>query len=268
MSQHTPQYLNGIVLQEATCLWPHLFQPRQFQGKGEPRFDVTLLLTPEQKELIRPQIQQLAVGAFPNGEYNRTGAVVTQGVPPEPAFLWPYLPVEAKVKAPKLAELFPGHWVISAKAYQDQPPQIMIPDSQNPGTYIPMPEGQRAQLVFDGAKCYAGVDFATFENGQNTGVRAQINFIVFYGAGEKVAVGARPDANQGMNGINVQMQTPVGMAQAGAAGQGMPVQQAINTGQPAPIQQPAQQQVVTQQPAQQQVDANGNAITPQVDFTV
>lgn len=269
MSNHTPQYLNGTILGPVVGVWAHLFQARQFKGKGDPRFDVTLILTPEQREAIRPNVEQLAINAFPNGEFNRTGAVVTEGVPPDPAFQWPYLPTVAKVKSPKLAELYPGHFVISAKAYEDSPPQIMIPNNANPGTYLPMPEGQRAQLVFDGAFCYAGVDFASYESGPNVGVRAQLNFIVYYGEGEKVAVGAKPDANTAMAGINIQMKAPAGMGQA--AGQ----QAVVNTGMPAPQgqgvvqQQPVQQKPVQQQvvmPAQCTVDANGQPIT-QVDFT-
>ncbi len=238
---HTAQYLNGTTLGPVVSVWAHVFQARQFQGKGDPRFDVSVILTQEQREQVRPNIEALAVAAFPNGEYNRTGAVEIQGVAPLSAFQWPYVMTEAKRKSPKLAELFPQHWIISAKAYEDNPPQIMIPNAANPGTYIPMPEGQRAQLVFDGALCYAGIDFATYESGDNVGIRAQLNFLVYYGAGEKVAVGARPDANQQMTGINVQMQTPAGMG--APAGQGGAV---VNTAQPAPVQQGAVQQPVQQ----------------------
>ncbi len=270
---HTPQYLNGTVLQQVVCAWPHLFQARQFQGKGDPRFDVSLIITAQQKEELRVNVEQLAVNAFQNGEYNRVGAVEIQGVAPPPAFQWPYLMTEAKVNSPKLAELFPGHWIISAKAYEDNPPQVLVPDANNPGTYIPMPEGQRSQLIFDGALCYAGIDFATYESGPNVGIRAQLNFIVFYGAGTKVAIGARPDANQGMAGINVQMQTPAGMAQAGQQGNGMPVQGAVaNTGQPGPtgqqvagVQQPVQNAGV-QQPVQNAGVVQQQGVE-QVDFT-
>lgn len=280
MSNHVPQYLNGTVLGPVTALWPHLFQARQFQGKGDARFDVTLVLNPEQQATLQQAIQDLAVTAFPNGEYNRTGAVEIEGVAPPSAFQWPYIPVLGKPKSPKLAETFPGHFVISAKAFQDSPPEIMIPNSANPGTYIPMPEGQRPQLVFDGAQCYAGVDFATYENGDNVGIRAQLNFIVFYGAGEKVAIGARPDANQGMAGISVAMQQPAGMAQAGAQGAGGMAVQGVVQAQPGPgggavataqVAQPAAQVAPAQTyqlPDGTPCNADGSVpVTPQVDFT-
>lgn len=269
---HTPKYLNGTVLQQVVCAWPHLFQARQFQGKGDPRFDVSIIMTAEQKESIRQNIENLAIEAFPNGEYNRTGAIEIQGVAPPPAFQWPYVMTQAKINSPKLAELFPTHWIMSAKAYEDNPPQVLIPDVNNPGTYIPMPETQRPQFVFDGALCYAGIDFASYEQGPNVGVRAQLNFIVFYGAGEKVAIGARPDANQVMTGITVQMQVPAGMQQVGQQG-GMPTQGVVNTGMPAPIgqqglqQQPVQQQVVQQGVQQQPVQNAGTVQQPVIQTT-
>lgn len=277
---HTPKYKNGIVLQQVTSVWAHLFQARQFQGKGDPRFDVSLILTAQQKEQLRVDAEALAVEAFANGEYNRVGAVEFEGVAPPPPFLWPYVPTESKVKSPKLAELFPGHFIISAKAYEDNPPQVMIPDSNNPGSYIPMPEGQRAQLVFDGALCYAGIDLASYESGPNVGIRIQLSFIVYYGAGTKVAVGAKPDANAVMAGINVQMQAPAGMA--GAINTGQPaatgaVQQTGVVQQGTVVQQKPVQvaaTVVQQKPAAQYqladgtpCDADGNPIAPQVDFT-
>lgn len=265
---HTAQYLNGTTLGPVVSVWAHVFQARQFQGKGDPRFDVSVILTAEQREAIRPAIEGLAVSAFTNNEYNRTGAVEIEGVAPLSAFQWPYVMTEGKRKSPKLAELFPGHFIISAKAYEDNPPQIMIPNNANPGTYIPMPEGQRAQLVFDGALCYAGIDFATYESGDNVGIRAQLNFLVYYGAGEKVAVGARPDANQAMAGINVQMQTPAGMGAAVNTGmpQAMGQQGVVQQG----VQTMPQQGVVQQQPAMQQgVQQQGVVQQPieQVDFT-
>ena len=281
MSNHVPQYLNGKVLGPVTSLWAHLFQARQFKGKGDPRFDVTIVLNPEQHAALKVDVQALAVAAFPNGEYNRNGAVVHEGVAPQSAFQWPYIPVLGKPKAPKLAEIYPGHFVISAKAFADSPPEVMVPNPANPGTYIPMPEGQRAQLVFDGAQCYAGVDFATYESGDNVGVRAQLNFIVYYGAGTKVAIGARPDVNTGMAGISIAMQQPEGMAQAASA-QGMAVQGVVGkpatvATAPAPVGQVVQPAAVVQQAAPVQTyqladgtpcNADGSTpVTPQVDFT-
>ena len=281
MAEHTPMYLNGTILGPVTCLWPHLFQARQYKGKGEFRFDTTLVLTPADHAVLKPKIEQLAVSAFQNNEYSRTGALEIEGVAPPSAFQWPYIPVLGKPNAPKLAEVYPGHFVVSVKAFQDSPPEILIPNPAVPNTYIPMPEGQRPQLVYDGAQCYAGVDFATYSTGDNVGIRAQLNFIVFFGAGEKVAIGAKPDANTALAGVQITMQQPASLNQAatvqGAAVQGMAVQGVV--GQPAPVGQPTQvvtqaaPQVVT--PAAQQYaladgtpcDVNGNPLTPQVDFT-
>jgi hypothetical protein len=282
MAEHTPVYLNGTILSEVTCLWPHLFQARQFQGKGDFKFDTNILLTPAEQAELKPKIEALAVSGFKNNEYNRTGALEIEGVAPPPAFKWPYTPVLGKPDFPKLAELFPGHFVMSASAFVDRPPEILIPSAANPGTYIPMPEGQRPQLVFDGAKCYAGVDFATYVSGPNVGIRTQLNFIVFYGAGEKVSVGAKVDAAHALAGVQIAMQQPAGMAQAGAQGAGMVVQGVVQQ-QPAMQQQPvpantvitpAAETIATVQPAQAYqladgtpCDVNGNPLTPQVDFT-
>lgn len=214
---HTAKYRNGITLPEVKSIWAHIFQARQFQGKGDFRYDISFVLTEAQMLEFHKEAGALALEAFPNGEYNN------------PDFAYPYVPVASKTNSPKLAEVFPAHFIVSAKAYEDNPPEVLVPQN---GVYVPMPEAMRSQLVYDGAEVYAGVSLASYHTGANMGIRAQLDWVLFYGAGEKVAVGSRPDAKSQLaaKGINVtmKMQSPAGPT---SADQGA----AAPTSAPAPV---------------------------------
>ena len=256
MAEHTPKYVNNILLGPVTCVWPHVFQPRAFQGKGDPKFDIGVVISPEKVQEISPHIQQLAIDAFPAGEHQL------------PNFLWPAVSVTQKLKSPKLAEVYPGHFILSAKSFPDNPPQILIPNSpgQQPA-YVPMPEAQRSQLVYDGALCYITLDFASFYTGSNFGIRAQFSSVVFWGAGEHVTIGTRPDAVDTLTqaGLNLQMQAPTPLQNQVAPTQqpmpGQPVQQPVPQGMPN---QPMPGAAPTQPAAQQAAPANPFA--PPVQF--
>lgn len=256
MSNHTPKYLNNILIGPCPSIWAHIFQPRQFQGKGDPRYDVSLVLNPQQVQEILPKLQQLAVEAFPAGEHQF------------PNFQWPMTQTEQKLKTPKLAEVFPGHYLMSAKAYEDRPPQVLVPNApgQTPA-YVPMPDTQRATLVYDGAQCYATIDFASYSTGTNVGIRVQLAAIVFWGAGDHIQVGSRPDAAAVFEGagLNIQMQTPAPLQQQMTPTPGGGI---IPQGVPEVQPMPGSQQVTPQQPPHAQPAQAANPFAPPpVDFT-
>ena len=244
---HQAKYLNGLTIGPCVSIWAHVFTARDFKGDGKFKYDITLILTPAQQQQVRQQAQQLAQQAFMNNEFSL------------PQFAWPDSPVESKVSSPKLGQMFPGHSVVVPKAFPDYPMQLKIPNQ--PGAspqYVDMPEGQRARFVHDGALCYAVIDLASyFSSNQSFGIRSQMSTLLFWGEGEKIEVGSRPDANQLLEnaGINVQLKAPnLGQPMPGV--QGMPNQQ-------MPNQQMPNQQMPNQQMPNQQMPGS----VPPIDFS-
>lgn len=207
-----------FVVQNCILSYPHLFQPQQVNGQGDPKYSAALLVDEATAGMVYAKAQELAAAHFKNNE-----AAL-------PNFSWPVIPASSKpnyASNPRLASLY----IVNAKASADFPPQIVDGNRQ--------PVMDRGQ-IYAGCVVAAGIRLYTYNNMGNIGIGVGLSAVMKMGDGEALG-GEAVDANTLFGGV--QAQAPAGMpgAPAGMPGApvGMPVQAPAPVGMPgAPVGMP------------------------------
>lgn len=198
-----------FVIQNCILSYPHLFQPQQVQGKGDPKYSAALLVDEPTMQQVYGKAQELAQSHFKNNEFSM------------PNFQWPIMQASGKpnyASNPRLASLF----VINAKASADYPPQVVGADRQ--------PVIDRGQ-VYAGCIVAAGIRLYTYNNMGNVGIGVGLQAIMKQGDGEALG-GESVDPNALFSGVNAQAPAG-GMPPASfPGGAPAPAQPAPNFGQP------------------------------------
>jgi hypothetical protein len=198
-----------FVVQNAVLSYPHLFQPQQVNGQGDPKYSAALLVSEEEAKRIYGMAVQLAQSHFKNEEFK------------QPNFAWPVTAANLKpnyAANPRLAPLY----IVNSKASAEYPPQIVGGDRQ-----LITDRGQ----VYAGCVVAAGIRLYTYNNMGNIGVGVGLSAIMKQGDGEPLG-GEAVDANSLFSGVNATAPAtgglPGGMPAAEATGQEAPA----DTGMP------------------------------------
>ena len=157
-----------FVIEGCVLSYPHLFQPQQVNGKGDPKFSAALLVSPEAATEVYNKAQALAAGHFKNGEDKAQN------------FMWPVVAANTKPRYagnPRLAPLY----VINAKASADYPPQIVDENRQ--------PIMDRGK-IYAGCVVAAGIRLYTYNNMGNVGVGVGLSAVMKTGEGEPLGDGS------------------------------------------------------------------------------
>jgi len=151
-----------FVVEDAILSYPHLFQPQQVNGQGQPKFSAALLVKEATAKVIYEKAQALAAAHFKNGEQQN------------PKFMWPVSAAKDKqnyANNPRLANLF----VVNTKASADYPPQVVDENRQ--------PVLDRGK-VYAGCEVAAGIRLYTYNNMGNIGIGVGLSAIMKTGDGE------------------------------------------------------------------------------------
>lgn len=235
MTQQKSSSTEDFVVPNAVLSYPHLFQPQQVQGKGDPKYSAAFLVDETTAGMINAKAQELAARHFVNGESQL------------PNFQWPLFPASSKpnyMNNPRLASL----WVFNGKASADYPPQIVDQNRQ--------PVIDRG-MIYAGAIVAAGIRLYTYNNMGNIGIGVGLSAVMKQGDGESLG-GESVDPNALFAGV--QAQAPAagmpaqGQPAPGMPAPGMPAQPGAQPasfpgGAPAQPQQPGQQFGQPTQPA-------------------
>ena len=148
-------------IENAILSFPHLSEPQQYQGKGDPKFRVALLVDEATAGAVYAKAQELANKAFKNGE---------QAVP---GFKWPV--VAAKIKKgyaadPRTAD----RYVINANAGINFPPQKLDGTRLGPDNkFVVLQDTAEVQSrLYAGCIVAAGIRLYTYDGGVGCGFSA------------------------------------------------------------------------------------------------
>ena len=213
MSAKKSSSTETFVVEDCILSYPHLFQPQQVNGQGEPKYSTVLLLNEQVAQVVMQKAQELAQSHFTNGESQMQ------------KFQWPISKASEKMSNsgsfpyrdnPRVA----NRYIVNAKASQEYPPQI-IDANRNPVM-------DRSQ-IYAGVVAAAGIRLYTFNNMGNIGIGVGLSAIMKTADGEPLADSGAPDPKTLFAGVQVQ---GGGMPQPSA--NGMPAPQGQVTPQPNP----------------------------------
>lgn len=203
-----------FVIEDCILSYPHLFQPQQVNGSGDPKYSTVLLVTEQAAQYIMQQAQQLAASHFTNGESQVQ------------KFQWPVTPAAEKMSN---AGAFPyrdnprtaSRYIVNAKANQEFPPQV-VDGSRNPIM-------DRSQ-IYAGCVAAAGIRLYTYNNMGNIGIGVGLSAVMKTADGESLSDGGAPDPKNLFASVQVQGGQQAGMPSPN----GMPAPQGQVVPQPNP----------------------------------
>lgn len=222
----------NFVVQNVILSYPALFQPRQVNNQGDPKYSVKLFFDANGANEIYAKAQEIAAQAFTNGE--------TQN----PNFRWAIAPVSGSdAQNPRLTGLYAGN----AKADVDYPPQVVGPDRQ--------PILDRGQ-IYAGCIVAVGISLYTYNNMGNIGVGMGLKAVMKTADGEHLAEGG-VDAQTMFAGVQASA-APVGQPMPG----GMSIQQPASPQGVMPQGAPATTAQPQQVPVQPMAQPTGTPVQP------
>jgi len=185
----------NVTIGPVTLAFPHLFQPQAAKGStNAPKYNVAVVLTPEQYNQLLPLMMGTVEGAFRNGEPQRS------------EFKWAMKPCSSKPDHYPVAAQR-GMYYMNLSADTEHKPRVVDANRQdiiNPG------------VVRDGTQAYISVNFYDFNN-QSFGVAAGLGPVMITGDGEVLNSGGGVSLDQAFAGV-----TPAPAASAPGVAPGVP----------------------------------------------
>ena len=174
MSQQQPIYLNGLAIGPGYAGHTHIYTARQYRGKGDPSYDMQLIVDPTTGQKLNQQAYEWARAWFTEAEWA------------SPAMRWPAKLID-RASWPTcddvLLEKFPGWFVVSARKKAEYGPVGVIDTAGGP-----LPPGQK---VSSGNWVLIAADLATYrESASNVGISCRLGQVAYINEGIPLALGA------------------------------------------------------------------------------
>lgn len=180
----------------ARLSYAHLFEPYKApNSEGDPKYSAVFLIPKNDTQTLQ-HIQAAINAAVQDGVERR---VFKQAIDPQMLKYPPLRDGDApKDDGESRGEAFAGHWYISAKASQTNPPKIVDHQVQ--------PVLNRDE-VYSGCYVNAAIQFYAYENSGNKGITASLVAVQKAADGERLGGGA-PSAEEVFQVIATPSTTP------------------------------------------------------------
>lgn len=168
-----------VILSNVRLAFPDLFDPKQYQGKGDFSYGCQLLVDPESQAFadIEAALEEVATAKWGK----KAKAMMAEIRPDKKACCW----IDGNRRSDY--DGFAGMWSLTAKRSEKKGPPMVLTRGKK---LIQKDTGQ----VYGGCFVDASVDIYASESG-GVGLRCELSAIRFFGDGEAFGSGSAPTAD-------------------------------------------------------------------------